>query len=78
LKAGKIAGAGLDVTEIEPLPGNDPLLTLNNVVFTPHIGSASVATRTRMAVMSARNLIAGLKGERLPNCVNPEIYDKKL
>jgi glyoxylate reductase len=77
LKSGRLAGAGLDVVEIEPIPGDDPLLTLNNVVFTPHIGSASVATRTKMAVMAVRNLIAGLKGERLPNCVNPEIYDKK-
>lgn len=77
LKSGRLAGAGLDVVEIEPIPRDDPLLTLNNVVFTPHIGSASVATRTKMAVMAVRNLIAGLKGERLPNCVNPEIYTNK-
>ncbi len=74
LAAGKIAGAGLDVFEKEPLPPNDPLLTLDNVVFTPHTGSATVATRSKMAVMAAENLIAGIKGERLPHCVNPEIY----
>jgi glyoxylate reductase len=62
--------------EEEPLPANDPLLTLENVVLTPHIGSASVATRTRMAVMTAENLIAGLSGNRLPYCVNPEVYQK--
>jgi glyoxylate reductase len=41
----------------------------------PHIASASVATRTKMAVMAAENLLAGLKGERLPNCVNPEVQE---
>ena len=51
-----------------------PLLALPNVVVLPHIGSASVATRTKMAQMAADNLIAGLRGERLPNCVNPEVY----
>jgi len=76
LKSGRIAGAGLDVMEKEPLPMNDPLLTLENVVLTPHIGSASVATRTRMAVMTAENLIAGLLGNRLPYCLNPEVYQK--
>ncbi|MDO8672018.1 MAG: D-glycerate dehydrogenase [Dehalococcoidia bacterium] len=72
LRQGRIAGAGLDVTEVEPLPLDDPLLTLDNVVITPHIGSASHATRTRMAIMAAENLIAGLQGKRPPNCVNPE------
>jgi glyoxylate reductase len=74
LKSGHIAGAGLDVMEREPIPEDDRLLTLENIVLTPHIGSATVATRTRMAVMAAENLIAGLMGKRLPNLVNPEVY----
>ena len=77
LKEGWIAYAALDVTEPEPIPVDDPLLTLDNLVIAPHIGSASHATRTRMATMAAANLIAGLKGERLPNCVNPEVYENK-
>jgi len=72
LKTHQILGAGLDVTEVEPIPTNDPLLTLDNVLITPHIASASVATRTKMAIMAAENLISGLKNKPLPNCVNPE------
>jgi glyoxylate reductase len=71
LKNGKIAYAGIDVTEVEPIPMDDPLLTLKNIVILPHIGSASVQTRTKMALMAADNLLAGLRGEPLPNCVNP-------
>lgn len=74
LQEGWIAAAGLDVTDPEPMPQDDPLLALSNVVVLPHIGSASVATRTRMAQLAADNLIAGLRGERLPHCVNPEVY----
>ena len=74
LQAGEIAGAGLDVTDPEPMPADHPLLALPNVVVLPHIGSASVATRTKMAQMAADNLIAGLRGDRLPNCVNPQVY----
>lgn len=72
LRDGKIAFAALDVTEPEPIPSNHPLLSLENVIITPHIASASVATRTKMALMAAENLIAGLKGEMPPNTVNPE------
>lgn len=71
LKEKRIFGAGLDVTEPEPLPLDSPLLTLDNIVITPHIASGSTATRAQMAWMAARNLIAGVKGEPLPNCVNP-------
>lgn len=73
LKSGKIFAAGIDVTEVEPISTNDPLLTLENVVITPHIASASVRTRKNMAIMAAKNLLAGLRGEVLPNCVNPEV-----
>ncbi|MFQ5997618.1 MAG: 2-hydroxyacid dehydrogenase, partial [Dehalococcoidales bacterium] len=77
LKSGQIFAAGLDVTEVEPIPMDDPLLTLDNIIIAPHIASASVATRTKMATMAAANLIAGLKGEMPPNCVNPEVLQKK-
>jgi glyoxylate reductase len=77
LKENRIFGAGLDVTDPEPLPMNSPLLALDNIVIVPHIASASKATREKMSWMAAQNLIAGLKGERLPNCVNPEVYSKK-
>jgi glyoxylate reductase len=77
LKAGKLAAAALDVTVPEPLPTNSPLLELENCLVTPHIASASRHTRSEMSRMAAQNLIAGLKGEVLPNCVNPEVYRKK-
>ena len=71
LRTRKIAAAGLDVFAIEPLPLDDPLLTLENVTLLPHIGSASIATRTRMAVLAAENLVAGLQGRPLPHPVSP-------
>jgi glyoxylate reductase len=74
LKNGEISRAALDVTEPEPIPVDDPLLTLDNCLIVPHIASSSIATRTKMATMTAANLEAGLKGEELPNCVNPEVY----
>lgn len=72
LQRGMIAGAGLDVYENEPAltPG---LADLPNVVLLPHVGSATLETRTAMAAMAARNLIAGLGGQRPPNLVNPEV-----
>jgi len=76
LKSGQIAGAAIDVTELEPLPMDDPLLTLENIIITPHMASASTATRTKIAIMAAANLIAGLQGKMLPNCVNPEAFDR--
>lgn len=77
LRSGKIAYAALDVTEPEPVPADHPLLTLDNVIIVPHIASASVATRTKMALMAADNLIAGLKGEMPPTPVNPEVLNKR-
>jgi glyoxylate reductase len=74
LSEGWIAGAGLDVAEVEPIPAGDALLRAPNAVLLPHIGSASHATRARMSDMAVDNCLAGLRGERLPNCVNPEIY----
>jgi len=72
LKSHQIFAAAIDVTEVEPIPMDSPLLTLDNIIITPHISSASVATRTKMANMAAENLIAGVQGEIPPNCVNPE------
>jgi glyoxylate reductase len=74
LKEGQIAYAALDVTDPEPIPENDPLLTLDNIIIAPHIASASLKARTKMASMAVDNLLAGLKGEPLPDCVNPEVY----
>lgn len=73
LETGLIAGAGLDVFTDEPIPMNNRLLKLDNVVLLPHIGSASIDTRAKMAEICARNLIAALKGETPPNIVNPEV-----
>ncbi len=74
LKAGRLFAAALDVTDPEPLPLDSPLLELDNCLIVPHIASASVKSRDNMALLAAQNLIAGLKGERLPHCVNPEVY----
>lgn len=74
LKSGMIFAAALDVTEPEPMPPDDPLLQLSNCLVVPHLGSASKQTRDLMAFLAAENLIAGLKGERLPHCANPEVY----
>ena len=76
LSTKRIFAAALDVTVPEPLPMNHPLLSLENCIIVPHIASASWQTRQRMSRMAAENLIAGLKGERLPNCANPEVYGK--
>lgn len=77
LQERRIFGAGLDVTEPEPLPMDSPLLTLDNIVVAPHIASASKTARDQMSWMAAQNLVAGLKGKRLPNCVNPQVYSQK-
>ena len=75
LEREEIAGAALDVTDPEPLPGDHPLLRAPNLLVLPHLGSATVATRRRMADMAADNLLAALDGERMPHCVNPEVYE---
>ncbi|HJR79401.1 MAG TPA: D-glycerate dehydrogenase [Anaerolineales bacterium] len=77
LKERRIFAAGLDVTDPEPPSLDSPLLTLDNIIIAPHIASASRTARENMSWMAAQNLIAGLKGERLPNCVNPEVYSIK-
>ncbi len=76
LKAGHLFAAALDVTDPEPLPLDSPLLELDNCLIVPHIASASVKTRDNMALLAAQNLLAGLRGERLPHCVNPEVYSQ--
>ena len=75
LKEKRIFAAALDVTDPEPLPLDSPLLNLDNCIIVPHIASASVQSRDMMAFLSAKNLIAGLNGERLPHCVNPDVYE---
>ncbi len=74
IESGQIAGAGLDVFEHEP-DAHPGLARSDKVVMLPHIASGSVATRDRMATMCADNAVAHLRGERAPNCVNPEVYE---
>ena len=73
LRDGLIAGAGLDVFEIEPIPVVDPLLALENVVLCPHLGSATEQTRTKMGLMAAECILAGIRGQPLPYPANPEV-----
>jgi lactate dehydrogenase-like 2-hydroxyacid dehydrogenase len=73
LKTKRIAAAGLDVFEEEPIRLDSPLLQLSNIVLVPHIGSASTQTRSTMAKMCALNLHAALNNEKPPNIVNPEV-----
>jgi glyoxylate reductase len=70
LQGGEIAGAALDVTDPEPLPADHPLLDAPNLLVLPHLGSATHATRERMADMAVDNLMAGLRGEPMPHQVN--------
>jgi phosphoglycerate dehydrogenase-like enzyme len=73
LRDGVITAAALDVTDPEPIRRDDALLTLPNVIVTPHIASASVATRSRMAMLAAKNLLTALRGELPEHTVNPEV-----
>jgi glyoxylate reductase len=70
LHAGELAGAALDVTDPEPLPADHSLLTAPNLLVVPHVGSATHATRERMADMAVDNLLAGLDGRPMPHSVN--------
>jgi glyoxylate reductase len=63
------------VTDPEPIPAGHPLTALPNCIVVPHIASATVTARERMATMAAENLLAGLRGEPLPYCVNPKVYE---
>lgn len=77
LQRKQILAAALDVTDPEPMSPDDPLLKLENVIVTPHIGTQTLATATNMSVMGAQNLIAGLTGEPMPNCVNCHLLGNK-
>lgn len=78
LQKGQIRAAGLDVFEREPLPHDSPLLQLNNVVATPHIGSATHETREAMAQCAVDNLLSALAGERPLNLVNPKAWGMRV
>ncbi|GCL71551.1 D-glycerate dehydrogenase [Paenibacillus naphthalenovorans] len=73
LQEGRIAGAALDVFGKEPVDKNNPLLQMRNVVTVPHIGSATLETRSKMAEKAARNLVAGLSGQIPVDLINPEV-----
>ena len=78
LRAGRLAGAALDVLEEEPPAPGDPLLTLPNVIITPHAASATVETRRAMFELARENLISVLAGREPPACVNPEVLPRAL
>ncbi|GAP11042.1 lactate dehydrogenase [Bellilinea caldifistulae] len=75
LESKKLAAAALDVFDPEPIPPGHPLLHFPNLIITPHIASASTRTRQNMALIAAENLIAGLRGEKLTYCANPQVYN---
>ncbi len=77
LKERRIAAAGLDVAETEPIPPDEPLLRLDNVVITPHVGSAGVATRRKMAEMTVESVLQALRGELPQHCINPEALARR-
>jgi glyoxylate reductase len=74
LTSGRLYAAGVDVFDREPVAPDNPLISLPNVVLTPHIGSATVRTREQMADLAVENALAALRGERMPHCANPEVY----
>jgi glyoxylate reductase len=73
VEAGRLWGAALDVTDPEPIPAAHRLVTMTNVLITPHIASATQETRGKMAELAARNLLAVLNGQEPPRCLNPEV-----
>ena len=75
LESGKIWGAGLDVTNPEPMEKDSPLLQLPNVCVLPHIGSATIEARNGMSKLASENVVAFSKGEKMPTVVNPEVYE---
>lgn len=76
LKNKQIYAAALDVTEVEPIPPDDPLLKLDNVVIVPHIGTQTLETGIKMSLLAVQNVIAALKGEPMPSCVNCHLIGK--
>lgn len=75
LDAGRLRGAALDVTDPEPLPADHPLVGRDDVIVIPHIGSNTVATRVKMGRMCSENLLAAIRGERMPWVIDPTVYD---
>ena len=73
LKEGRLGGAGLDVFEPEPVPANHPILALENVVFTPHLGTSTMGVRIRMAETVARAAVSVLQGEEPEFLLNPDV-----
>lgn len=73
LRDRRIGAAALDVTDPEPIARDDPLITLDNVLITPHIASASVATRSKMAMLAAENVVQALSGHLPKHVVNREV-----
>ena len=75
LKSRQILRAALDVTAVEPIPTDDPLLSLDNLIVVPHLGSAVPLVRKNMMVMAVDHLVSGLQGDRIRHCVNPIVYN---
>jgi len=75
LEQGIIWGAGLDVTNPEPMMADNPLLNMPYAAILPHIGSATIEARNGMARLAAENIIAFYKNGKMPHCVNPEVLD---
>jgi glyoxylate reductase len=76
LRKKQIWGAALDVTEEEPIPLDDPILKLDNVVIVPHIGTQTLETGIKMSMLAVQNVVAVLKGEPMPTCVNCHLIGK--
>jgi glyoxylate reductase len=77
LENGQILAAALDVTDPEPIPADHPLVKSDKCLIVPHIASASVATRNKMATLAVQNCLAVLRGETPPHCVNPEVLTRE-